>query len=155
FLFLFLPVTLLGYFLLPERVRNVWLFLASVVFYATSSWFFLPLLLITISVDFLVGGRIHRAESQAAKRRWLLVSLLSNFGMLATFKYIGFLTRTLRSIGLSSVPEIDAPLPVGISFYVFQSMSYTIDVYRGEVPPARRFLNFGAFVTMYPQLIAG
>jgi alginate O-acetyltransferase complex protein AlgI len=157
FLFLFLPCVLgIYYSLSSPRMRNGWIFLASCIFYASSSWVFLPLLLGSVLVDYLAGGRIARADSRAARRRWLGVSIAVNLGVLAFFKYSGFLTSNLRAL-LSTdwIPLIEAALPIGISFYTFQSMSYTIDLYRGRVEPVRSFRDFGAYVTMFPQLIAG
>lgn len=156
FLFVFLPLLLAIYHLSPDRARNLVVFAGNCVFYAASSWFFLPLLLATISVDYWIGNRLHAAPSDRARRRWLLVSLVSNLGALGYFKYIGFITSTLRGLpGLEGVPLVEAPLPAGISFYVFQSMSYTLDLYRRKVTPARSFVDFGAFVTLFPHLIAG
>src|SRR6516165_10286459 len=95
FLFAFLPVTLAVYYVLPAKARNTWLMLANLVFYATSGWSYLPVLLFTIGVDYLVGVRIARASSASSSRRWLLVSLISNLGALGYFKYIDFLTSNL------------------------------------------------------------
>ena len=155
FLFLFLPVAVGLHRALPPRLRNGWLFLASLLFYISSSWFYAPILLGTIALDYFVGGRISDASSPTTRRRWLILSLVTNLGLLGYFKYIGFLTSSIRDLGLKSMPHIDAALPVGISFFVFQSMSYTIDLYRNEVKRARSIVDFGAFVTLYPQLIAG
>jgi alginate O-acetyltransferase complex protein AlgI len=156
FLFVFLPLNLLIYSLLPKTLRNTWLFIANCTFYASSSWFFLPLLLFTIGLDYVVGARVAVIEDEPKRRGWLLVSLITNLLTLGYFKYAGFITRSLRAIpGLEAVPILDAPLPAGISFYVFQSMSYTIDLYRRRVKRARSFRDFGAFVTLYPHLIAG
>ncbi|MEQ9498238.1 MAG: MBOAT family O-acyltransferase [Deltaproteobacteria bacterium] len=155
FLFGFLPVTLVIYYALPSRIRNAWLFVASGVFYAFSSWAFLPILMFSIVVDYVVGQRIHRSESATARRVWLGCSLVTNLGLLGYFKYAGFVTSNLRAAGLTNVPLLEAALPVGISFYTFQSMSYSIDLYRGVVRPARSFASFGAFVSLFPQLVAG
>jgi alginate O-acetyltransferase complex protein AlgI len=155
FVFVFLPITLLVFRALPTKLRNAWLFFASCVFYATSSWFYFPLLMLTTALDYFVGARIEKSSDPRTQKRWLILSIVTNLGMLGYFKYVGFITGALRDLGLESVPLIEAPLPVGISFFVFQSMSYTIDLYRKEVHRARSFIDFGTFVTLYPQLIAG
>ncbi|MGE0706413.1 MAG: MBOAT family protein [Planctomycetota bacterium] len=156
FIFVFLPLVLLGSRALGGQQRLAWLFAASLAFYATSSLGFLPLLLLSTLVDFVAGGRIAAAsDSPRARKGWLLVSLCFNLGTLAFFKYAGLITHTLRDLFGPGVPLIQASLPVGISFYTFQSMSYTIDVYRGEVTRARSFLHFAGYVTLFPQLIAG
>jgi alginate O-acetyltransferase complex protein AlgI len=156
FIFVFLPITLLVYFLLPGRARNGWLFLTSCVFYSASSLCFLPILLFSTIADYWLGRRIHGCESSARRRAWLAASVALNLGLLGFFKYSGLVTRTLRdALGWTFVPLIETPLPVGISFYTFQSMSYTIDLYRRQVAPARSFVDFGAFITMFPQLVAG
>jgi alginate O-acetyltransferase complex protein AlgI len=154
FLFLFLPVATLVHLRLPQRARNGWVLAASVVFYAASSLVFLPVLGTSLAVDYMAGARIDAAGSPARRRAWLAASLCVNLGLLAYFKYAGFLTGTLRDLGLA-VPLWTVPLPAGISFYTFQSMSYTIDIYRREVRPTRSFTDFAAFVTLFPQLIAG
>ena len=156
FLFLFLPVVLLGYHALQgPRARLGWVFGASCAFYAASSWVFLPLLLLSVGVDYFAAGRIARTDSPRARWRWLLVSLVFNLGSLCAFKYAKFITQLLADSLGPWVPIVDAPLPVGISFYTFQSLSYTVDVYRGKVKPARSLLHFAAYVTLFPQLIAG
>lgn len=156
FLYAFLPATLLVYYALPIRARNGWLFLSSCLFYATSSLNFLPLLLISIGIDYFAGKRLAEAIDTAQRKAWLLVSVCVNLGMLAVFKYGGFLALNLRAFTSSeSIPLIELALPVGISFYTFQSMSYTIDLYRKRVEPVRSLIDFAAYVTMFPQLIAG
>jgi alginate O-acetyltransferase complex protein AlgI len=155
FLFLFLPVVAVVHRLLPQKARNAWILAASVVFYSASSLMFLPVLGASIVVDYLTGRRISRASNPTRRRLWLAASLVVNLGLLCTFKYAGFITATLRDLGLASIPLLALPLPAGISFYTFQSMSYTIDIYRRQVRPARSFVDFAAFVTLFPQLIAG
>lgn len=156
FLFVFLPAVLAVYYALRGTRRNAWLFFASLCFYSVSSWVFLPVLLASTSIDFLAGRSIGRETRASRRKLWLLASITANLGLLGYFKYAGFFTEVLHDdVGLASIPILRAALPVGISFYTFQSMSYTIDVYRGSVTPARRFVDFAAYVTMFPQLIAG
>ncbi len=156
FLFVFLPCVLAVYYLAPGRLRNAWLLLASLLFYATSSWSFLPLLLASIGVDYAVGRRLAVCTEPRVRRLWLTVSIVCNLGLLAFFKYGGFLTANANALFSGSpIPAIDIALPIGISFYTFQSMSYTIDLYRGNVSAVRRITDFGAYVALFPQLIAG
>ena len=156
FIFLFLPATLTVHFLLPASARNGWLFLTSCVFYSASSLAFLPILLLSVALDYWLGRSIHQAASLRARKVWLCASLALNLGLLGFFKYAGLITRTLSDLtGSSVIPVLDVPLPVGISFYTFQSMSYTIDIFRRQASPARSLVDFGAFVTLFPQLIAG
>ncbi|MCK6550654.1 hypothetical protein L6R52_32755 [Myxococcota bacterium] len=156
FVFLFLPAVLLAHGFAPAPARNAILFAASVVFYAASSFVFLPLVLLSSLVDFVAGGRIGASADTKTRKRWLAFAITANLGLLGYFKYVGLFTRTLHDgLGLSGVPIIEAALPVGISFYTFQTMSYSIDVYRGVSRPTRSYFDFGAFVTLFPQLIAG
>jgi alginate O-acetyltransferase complex protein AlgI len=156
FLFIFLPAALVVHFALPTRLRNGWLFLASCGFYSASSFAFLPVLLTSVLVDFTAGERLAAARDPRARRIWLAISIAVNLGILAVFKYAGFLTTNLRGgFGTEAIPLVELALPIGISFYTFQSMSYTIDLYRGRVDRVRSFWDFGAYVTLFPQLVAG
>ena len=162
FLFLFLPVVLAGYHLLvPRRARNGWLLCASYVFYGWWDWRFCGLLLLTTSVDYCSGKFIASTPSRAAARRALALSICVDLGLLAFFKYCGFGAASLNALasalGASHplVPVLSITLPVGISFYTFQAMSYSIDLYRREARPARSFLDFACYVSLFPQLVAG
>ncbi len=140
--------------------RKAWLLLASYVFYAAWDWRFLGLILLSTAVDFVCGLRIERAEDPGRRRGWLLVSLAVNLGLLAFFKYANwFVDSAVQFAGLVgwSVSErsFAVVLPVGISFYTFQTLSYTIDVYRGRLEATRRPLDFALFVAFFPQLVAG
>ena len=133
---------------------------ASLIFYAWWSPFYLPLILISATVDYWAGGRIHASSNPAARKRWLLLSLATNLGLLGYFKYGHFALENLdaiaSAIGMegvnSAVPWV---IPVGISFYTFQTLSYTIDIYRGRLAPADSFRDFFLFVAFFPQLVAG
>jgi len=136
----------------------------SLGFYAWWSPWYLPLILVSAAVDYAAGARIHAARSAAARRRWLLVSLASNLGLLATFKYTGFILESLSALlARLGAPELAAStsatvpwvVPVGISFYTFQTLSYSLDIYRGQLAPARTFRDFALFVAFFPQLVAG
>lgn len=139
-------------------IRNTVLLIASYYFYAYWDWRFCGLLLLSTIVDFNCAKRIHKSENQKSRRNWLLVSLVVNLGVLATFKYCNFFIDTarplLQSMGLSG-QTLNVILPVGISFYTFQTLSYTIDVFRGRLKPTDRWLNFSLYVAFFPQLVAG
>ncbi|MBN1883919.1 MAG: MBOAT family protein [Candidatus Krumholzibacteriota bacterium] len=162
----FFVVVLALYYLLPFRWQNRMLLVASYVFYGWWDWRFLSLILISTIVDFVAGIRIHGAGDAAdpatARRRrgWLVASVCTNLGILGFFKYFDFfagsLAGALGALGIeSSVLRLDLVLPVGISFYTFQTMSYTIDIYRGKMEPTRHFPDFALFVAFFPQLVAG
>ncbi len=156
FLYGFLPVVLLACYLVPRGdARNVVLILASLFFYAWGEPIWVSLLLISAIADYL-HGRImeaHRGKWQA--RAALFSSLLVNLGLLGSFKYAAFITGTINGILGTSLPEPTFGLPIGISFYTFQTLSYAIDVYRGEVPAQRSALRFLLFVSLFHQLVAG
>lgn len=159
FLF-FLPIVLLVYYFLSTRMQNAWLLMASYVFYGWWDWRFLGLILISTVVDFIVGGRIAASESTTVRKRLLIISLVTNLGILATFKYYGFFVQSfvglMEAVGLQAhVSTLQIILPVGISFYTFQTMSYSFDIYRRRIGPTRNFLNFALFVAYFPQLVAG
>ncbi len=149
FLYYFLPAVAACYFLAPKSWRNAVLLVLSLVFYAWGEPKYVLLMLFTIAVFYGCGLAIDKAKSQPWKRFWLTVSVAVGVGLLAVFKYADFFLHTLR------LPLLRLALPVGISFYTFQSISYTVDVYRGEVPVQKNIIHFGAYVTLFPQLIAG
>ncbi len=157
FLFLYLPVVLILYLLCPKRLRNLLLFLASVFFYAWGERVYVWILLFSTVFDYINGlliGRFQSGGRRKAAKAVLAVSVIGNLGILCLFKYSDFLLSNLNRTGLS-LPMLGLALPIGISFYTFQTMSYTIDVYRGEVAVQKNILAFGTYVTMFPQLIAG
>jgi alginate O-acetyltransferase complex protein AlgI len=141
-------------------LRNALVVAGSYVFYASWDWRFLSLLIISTLADFVCGSRIAASHDQRVRRLWLGVSVAINLGILGTFKYFDFFVSSfadlLAGIGLRpNLPLIAIVLPVGISFYTFQTMSYTIDIYRDHCRPARDLLSFAAFVAFFPQLVAG
>jgi alginate O-acetyltransferase complex protein AlgI len=163
FLFLFLPLFLFVYYAVC-RTNGTRLFVLAVfsyVFYGWWDWRFTCLMLVSTVVDYVAGLRISRAGKQQTKRFWLLVSVLCNLSLLGFFKYWDFLAGTLNSLlfawepGLADIPLFNVLLPVGISFYTFQSMSYSIDIYRQDAKPAKNFISFASYVSMFPQLVAG
>ena len=152
FLFYFLPPLLILYYLIPQRSlggRNLVLLAFSLFFYFAGGPRHLPLMLLSIAINY-VGGLLC-----AKRRRWALVLTMAvNLGLLGWFKYAGFVGENLRALGLPlSVPEV--VLPIGISFFTFQGMSYVIDVYRGDTPPAKNPLQVALYIALFPQLVAG
>ena len=155
FLYYFLPVTLGVYFLVPRKWKNTVLLLASLVFYGWGEPKYLFLMLFTIGVFYGCGLAIGRAETPRWKRLWLTTSVVVGIGLLAIFKYAGFFVQSFGSVTGLPVPVLSIALPVGISFYTFQCLSYTVDVYRGNALPQKNPITFGAYVVLFPQLIAG
>lgn len=158
FLFRFLPGFFLIYFITPRRAKNLVLFLGSLVFYAWGEPVYVGLMLFSTVSDYFHGILIEKSlqkKRQGRAKAFLISSLVINLLMLGFFKYADFLISFLNGCFQTSVPLLNLPLPVGISFYTFQTMSYTIDVYRKKVPAQKNIITFGSFVTMFPQLIAG
>ena len=148
------------YFALPHRWRWVWILVASYFFYAYGHGEYLWIIVLTTVVDFTVARLIDRTENPRNRKLLLLVSLALNLGVLFTFKYFNFFNNSLAGIanqlGLPyAISGLSLALPVGISFYTFQSMAYTIDVYRGKIPAEKHVGIFSAFVAFFPQLVAG
>lgn len=155
FLYYFLPLVVLVYFLVPGRGKNAVLLVSSLVFYGWGEPKLLWLMLLTIMLFYLCGLAIGRAEEQHRKKIWLILSVVISLGLLGLFKYADFFIGSINGVTGLGLPFLRLALPVGISFYTFQCLSYTIDVYRGQVPPQKNLISFGAYVTMFPQLIAG
>ena len=155
FLQCFLPLCLLAYFLVPQKWRNGTLFLFSLLFYAWGEPVYVVLMLFSTALDYTCGQMAERHRGQRGAKIALLVSLCVNLGLLGVFKYSDFLIGTVNSLFGTALPQSNLPLPIGISFYTFQTMSYTIDVYRQDAPAQRNMVSFGAYVTMFPQLVAG
>ena len=143
-----------------QTPRVLWLLGASYFFYGWWDWRFLFLIAGSTLIDYTIGRWLEKTEEQAARKRLVLLSLVANLGALAFFKYWGFFTtefaRLLESVGLAAnLPTLEILLPVGISFYTFQTLSYTIDVYRRRLEPERNLARFALFVAFFPQLVAG
>lgn len=167
FLFAFLPVVLTGYYLLPHRLKNTFLLLSSFVFYFSSEVWLTWIMLVSIFVDYacallITRVRLSKKGARTPLQRFALcLSLAANLGMLFYFKYYGFFAENVNAmLGGLGMAELSWPmkniaLPMGISFYTFQSMSYTIDVYMGRVAPTRNLLDFATYVSLFPQLVAG
>ena len=155
FLFLFLPAVLLVYYVLPPRARNTVLFLFSLIFYAWGEPIYVVLMLWSTVLDYCCGLLTEKYRGTNKKKLGLILSLIGNLGLLCFFKYTDFFLGSFNSLFGTSIGKLGLPLPIGISFYTFQTMSYTIDVYRGEAKAQRNILSFGAYVSLFPQLIAG
>ena len=132
FLFWFLPCVLLVYFLVPEKAKNAVLFLFSLLFYAWGEPVYVGLMLFSTVLDYCCGRAVEAHRGTPKAKTGLLVSVIVNLSLLCLFKYADFLIATVNGIFGSSIPLLNLPLPIGISFYTFQTMSYTIDVYRGD-----------------------
>ena len=156
FLVLFLPVALLLYFAMPRRARNLVLFLISLVFYAWGEPVYVVLMLFSTLVDYTHGILMERLDARPRARRLVLLSsVIINLGLLGFFKYTGLFVSSLNATLGLSIPVPEIALPIGISFYTFQTMSYSIDVYRRKCPVQHNLISFGCYVAMFPQLIAG
>ncbi|MDR3148932.1 MAG: MBOAT family protein [Oscillospiraceae bacterium] len=160
FIFIYLTLTLLGYYVIPmllrgrgERtiyaLRGVWLFAVNLVFYAWGEPLYVFLMLASITVNYIFGLLIAEAANRRGKKYLLIACIAVNLGALGYYKYADLFLTTL------GLPAMGLTLPIGISFYTFQTMSYPIDVYRGKVPAQRNYIKFGTFVALFPQLIAG
>ncbi|NLL96839.1 MAG: MBOAT family protein, partial [Clostridiaceae bacterium] len=158
---IFFPVVTLVYFLMPTlRVRNILLLIASYYFYMQYRPEYALLMLLSTIIDYFAGLGMSRTSKKAVKRLWLVLSLMGNLGMLFFFKYFNFFNANVANLlsyfNIAYQPlSLDVLLPVGISFYTFQTLSYTIDVYRGDLPPERDFFDFALYVSFFPQLVAG
>lgn len=155
FLFLFLPCALLVYFLVPKSAKNAILFLCSLLFYAWGEPIYVGLMIFSTVLDYTCGRAVEKYRGTSKAKIGLLVSVIVNLSLLCLFKYTDFLIGTVNSIFGCSIPLLQLPLPIGISFYTFQTMSYTIDVYRGDAKAQHNIISFGAYVSLFPQLIAG
>lgn len=156
FLFIFLPVFLVIYTVLPAKLRNLILFLGSLLFYAWGEPIYVSIMLFSTLLDYSCGRLIDRFRNHKfLPKVGLGLSLLGNLGMLSYFKYADFFISNINSALGTSWKLLNLALPIGISFYTFQTMSYTIDLYRGKISVQKNLINFGAYVTMFPQLIAG
>jgi D-alanyl-lipoteichoic acid acyltransferase DltB (MBOAT superfamily) len=161
---IFLPIVLIVYYLLSHRRQNAFLVLASCFFYASWDWRFLFPLLFSTTTDYFCAAKMEashqRGEDITARRKYLLVSLITNLGLLGTFKYFNFFVDSVHDFATLFGLQIPTPamrviLPIGISFYTFQALSYTIDVYRGKLHATRSFWDFFLAVLFFPHLVAG
>ncbi len=157
FLFVYFSFTLPVYYALPRRWRNTFLFLVNLVFYGYGEPVFILLMMVSITINYLAGLGLEKVGDNPKRRRAILVgNVVANLLLLGFFKYAAFFVDTVKLIPFfSSLPTPDIPLPIGISFYTFQTMSYVIDVYRRQCPVQKNYIAFGTYVSLFPQLIAG
>ena len=151
----FFPVVAALYFAVPSRYVLTLLVTASMYFYIANNNLYVLILLASIALDFFVARKMASLGDRRARRPYLVLSLTANLSLLFVFKYYGFASGTLASLGFAELPVLDLILPVGISFYTFQTLSYSVDVYRGAVTPEPHFGRFMLFVSYFPQLVAG
>ena len=155
FLFYFLPLVLAVYFLVPWKLKNTVLLLASLIFYGWGEPRYVFLMIASILLFYGCGLAIEKAKTKPWKKAWLTVSVVVSVALLCVFKYADFFITNFNAVTGLGVPLLKLALPIGISFYTFQCLSYTIDVYRGNVEAQKNPINFGAYVALFPQLIAG
>lgn len=156
FLCVYLPLVLLGYYICPKKGRNLFLLIVSLVFYAWGEPKYVFLMIFSILVNYIFGRLMdkHR-ENKKRLKLMLVLSVVIDLGLLSVFKYTDFIITNVNAIFGSSFDLLNIALPIGISFYTFQAMSYTIDVYRNDVRVQKNLIDFGMYITMFPQLIAG
>ena len=157
---IFFPIVTLVYFLLPHRIRWVWLLAASCYFYMFFKAVYILILFFTIIIDYFAGILLENEKDPQKKRWWLIMSLIANIGVLAVFKYYNFLNSNISGLYTlaghhNPIPYLSILLPIGLSFHTFQAMSYTIEVYRGNQKAERHFGIYSLYVMFYPQLVAG
>lgn len=156
FIFSFLPVTIVAYYLAPQRLRNGILLVASLFFYAWGEPVYLFLMLYSIVFNYVMGIDIARKRRNGRRGRVsLFLGVLINLLILGFFKYYGFVAENIEAITGAVLPKTDLSLPIGLSFYTFQSLSYLVDVYRGRARYQRNIFSFGLYISMFPQLVAG
>ncbi len=155
FLFLFLPTFLTLYYISPSKLRNAILFIASLIFYAWEEPIYILIMLFSTIFDYANGLLIEKSKNDLTKRFILILSVIGNLSILCFFKYSDFFIANINFICNTNINLLKLVLPVGISFYTFQTMSYTIDVYQKKVSAQKNIINFAAYVTMFPQLVAG
>lgn len=155
FLYYFLPVVLLLYFAVPFKLKNLVLLLASLFFYGWGEPRYVIIMVIAITAGYVLGRLIEAFRGKGLSKVFLIVSVVASVCMLCYFKYTDFFITNINAVTGLSLPLLRIALPIGISFYLFQILSYTVDVYRGTVPAQKSIINFGAYVASFPQLIAG
>ncbi len=156
FLFRFMPVAFILYYLTPRKLKNLALVILSLVFYSWGEVRYFPIMIFSVVLDYTASRGIERNAGNPRRRKlYLLLSMAGNLGMLMFFKYTNFIVANVNALTGLGLGGVNFPLPLGISFYTFQTMSYTIDVYRGDAKAERNIINFASFVVLFPQLIAG
>lgn len=156
FIYVFLPIALLLYYITPKKLKNLTIFATGLFFYAWGEPVYVVVMIISAYIDYFAGLMLHKDDHLPKKRVfWLILSLVMNLGLLGVFKYSSFMVMNFNDLFGLEIKDPHLPLPIGISFYTFQSMSYTIDRFLRNVKVQRNFINFAAYITMFPQIIAG
>lgn len=156
FLYFFLPIVMILYFVLPMKAKNLLILVTGLLFYAWGEPKYIIIMIISTLIDYTAGRFIDHFDKKPKIRTvFLLVSVVMNLGLLAVFKYSSFLITTVNSIFGTAIPDPHLPLPIGISFYTFQSMSYTIDLYMRKIKVQKSLISFTSYVTLFPQIVAG
>ncbi len=155
FLYFFIPAVLLAYFAVPAGFKNAVLFISSLLFYFFGEPVYVLLLIFSSLSDYLHGLYIEKHRGEKKAKYALISSIIINLAMLVFFKYIDFFIGMINSVAGLEIPLLKIPLPIGISFFTFQTMSYSIDVYRGEARAEKNLVSFGTYVSLFPQLVAG
>ncbi|MGL5540757.1 MAG: MBOAT family O-acyltransferase [Erysipelotrichaceae bacterium] len=157
FLFIYLPLTLAVYFCTPLKFRNLFLLIVNLIFYGWGEPVYIVIMFVSIFIDYYNGKKVaqYLNEDRAKAKRFMIISVILNLSILGFFKYYDFIVVNLASLGFTALEPMGIALPIGISFYTFQTMSYTIDIYRGDAMAQPKITDFGTYVTLFPQLIAG
>ncbi|MGN0904356.1 MAG: MBOAT family protein, partial [Alphaproteobacteria bacterium] len=156
FLWCFLPPLLILYFSVKSPVyRNVLLLIASLIFYAWGEPYYVFLMMASVTANYFLGQWVGGASTPKMKKTAVLIGTLINLLILAHFKYTDFLIDNLNILLSLEISAKEIPLPIGISFYTFQAISYLVDIYRGEVKPQRNFIKMGLYIAFFPQMVAG
>lgn len=156
FLFYYFPIVIFIYFLIPKKYKNIVILISGLLFYAWGEPKYIYIMLLSIAIDYTAGRLMDYFDNNNKKRTiCLIISIVMNLGLLAVFKYSSFIITNVNGILGTSITDPKLLLPIGISFYTFQSMSYTIDLYRRNIKVQKNFINFAAFVTLFPQIVAG
>ena len=156
FLYIFLPIMLLFYFIVPSKFKNAIMILASLVFFAWGEIRYIFIMLVLAVMDFVCGKKITKYRDNKKKKIiFLMINVVVNLGILFFFKYADFIISNINNLTGLSIPLLNIPLPIGVSFNTFQSLSYIIDVYRGTVKCEKSFYNYLTYTTLFPQIIAG
>ena len=155
FIFFFFPICLICYFITPNRIKNYTLLLFSLIFYAWGEPIYIFLMIFSTLIDFINGRLLSKNNNKKTRKRFLIVAILINLSLLFFFKYANLLIETINNLFNLKFDLLNISLPIGISFYTFQTMSYSIDVYRKKIEPETNYLRYLTYVSMFPQLIAG
>lgn len=156
FLFAYLPLTLLIYYIVPRKGRNLFLFFINLLFYGWGEPTLVLLMVFNVAFNYVGGWLVDKYRQDVKKKKlFLILTCVLDIGILAVFKYTGMITETINMLPFAQIPDLKISLPIGISFYTFQTMSYVIDVYRDDAPVSKSFINFGTYLALFPQLIAG